>query len=74
MNTHPGKAFPGVAIATGTLKYSDAGIGLNFQATQFTAASVTGNTRTISGIGTVNGIIGYTFSVTLKDKLHDTFR
>lgn len=62
-----------VDIASGTLKYSDAKSGLNFDAFQYTAASVSGRTGTISGVGIVNGTLGYKFTVTVKDKPQDTF-
>jgi hypothetical protein len=62
-----------VAIASGRLKYSYAKVGLNFEAFQYTAASVSGRTGTISGVGIVNGTIGYKFTVTVKDKPHDTY-
>ncbi len=62
-----------VAIATGTVKYSYSKTGLDFKALDFSAASVTGKIGTVSGGGIVNGAVGYKYTVTVKDKPHDSF-
>ena len=46
---------------------------MNFVSTGITLVSVSGNTATISGTGTVNGVGGYTFTATVTNGSPDTF-
>ena len=46
---------------------------MNFVSTAITSVSVSGNTATISGTGTVNGAAGYTFTATVTDGAPDKF-
>ena len=46
---------------------------MNFVSTGITSVSVSGNSATISGTGTVNGVGGYTFTDTISNGTPDTF-
>jgi hypothetical protein len=46
---------------------------MNFVSTGITAVSVSGNTATIAGVGTVNGVAGYTFTATVTNGSPDSF-
>jgi len=46
---------------------------MNFVSTGITSVSLPGNTAMISGTGTVNGVVGYTFTATVTNGSPDTF-
>jgi len=46
---------------------------MNFVSTGITSVSLSGNTATISGSGTVNGVGGYAFTATVTNGSPDTF-
>jgi hypothetical protein len=46
---------------------------MNFVSTLITAVSVAGNTAVISGNGTVNGVGGYSFTITVNNGSPDSF-
>jgi hypothetical protein len=58
---------------SGWLKYYYTRTRMNFVSTGITSVSVSGNMATISGIGTVNGVGGYTFTATVTNGSPDTF-
>jgi hypothetical protein len=58
---------------SGWLKYYYARTRMNFVSTGVTSVSSSGNTATISGTGTVNGVGGYTFTATVTNESPDTF-
>jgi hypothetical protein len=51
----------------GSLQYADAAIRMAFASTSITSAVVNGNTMNVEGVGTVNGVAGFTFTATLVD-------
>lgn len=65
-------------VSTGTtpygwLKYYYSRTRMNFVSTGITSVVVSGNTATITGTGTVNGVGGYTFTATVTDRSPDSF-
>jgi hypothetical protein len=58
---------------SGWLKYYYARTRMNFVSTSITHVTVSGNTATISGTGTVNGASGYTFTARVTDGVPDSF-
>jgi hypothetical protein len=58
---------------SGWLKYYYSRTRMNFVSTGIIEVSVSGNTATIKGTGTVNGINGYTFTATITDGSPDSF-
>ena len=63
----------GPTSPSGWLKYYYTRTRMNFVSTGVTAVSALGNTATISGTGTVNGVGGYTFTATVTNGSPDTF-
>lgn len=55
----------GPSSPSGSLNYYYTRTRMNFVSTGITAVSISGNTATISGTGTVNGVAGYTFTATV---------
>jgi hypothetical protein len=64
---YPEKLSLDVAGTTGWLKYFWPKTRMNFVASQITSATVTGAVVTINGVGTVNGVPGYTFTCMITD-------
>jgi YD repeat-containing protein len=62
----------GSSLETSWLTYYYTKLRLNLVSTSITGISVSGNTVTITGTGTVNGITGYTFIITIVDGNPDT--
>jgi hypothetical protein len=62
------------SLGTGWLKYNYNKRRLNLVSTSITELSINGKTVTIKGAGTVNGVPGYTFEVTIIDGDPDTMR
>jgi hypothetical protein len=60
------------SLETGRLNYYYTKIRLSLVSTSITGISVSGSTITITGIGAVNGISGYTFTATITDGNPDT--
>jgi hypothetical protein len=56
-----------LSLETGWLEYYYSKLRLNLVSTSTTGLSVSGNTVTITGEGTVNGTAGYTFTVTIVE-------
>lgn len=52
---------------SGELDYIDHGGGMHVKSTSVTSYGGTGNTRTFGGQATINGVSGYTFTVTATD-------
>jgi hypothetical protein len=46
---------------------------MNFLSTGITSATLSGNTATISGTGTVNSVAGYTFTAIVTNGSPDSF-
>ena len=67
------KDVTGPTSSSGWLKYYYNRTRMNFVSTGITAVSVSGNTVTISGTGTVNGVGGYTFTACVTNGPPDTF-
>lgn len=63
----------GPASPAGSLKYSYARTRMNFASAALTSFVVSGNTATIEGTGTVNGVSGYTFVATVSAETPNTF-
>lgn len=63
----------GVVQAGGWLKYYFTQTRMNFVSTGILSMSVAGNTVTITGSGTVNGVAGYGFSSTIINGAPDVF-
>jgi hypothetical protein len=63
----------GPSSPSGWLKYYYSRTRMNFVSTGITEVSVSGNTATIRGTGTVNGVSGYTFTATVSDGSPDNF-
>jgi hypothetical protein len=63
----------GPSSPSGWLKYYYTRTRMNFVSTGITSAFLSGNTATISGTGTVNGVGGYTFTATMTNGSPDTF-
>ena len=63
----------GPSSPSGWLKYYYTRTRMNFVSTGITGVSVSGNTATISGTGTVNGVGGYTIIATVANGSPDTF-
>ena len=64
----------GPSSPSGWLKYYYTRTRMNFVSTSITSASLSNNTSTISGTGTVNGVSGYTFTATVTNGSPDSFR
>jgi hypothetical protein len=63
----------GPSSPSGWLKYYYVRTRMNFVSTSVTGVSVSGNTATVTGKGTVNGANGYTFTATVTDGSPDSF-
>ncbi|MBN1568685.1 MAG: hypothetical protein JXA73_12630 [Acidobacteria bacterium] len=63
----------GPVFPSGWLKYYYARTRMNFVSTAITSLSVSGNTATISGTGTVNGAGAYAFTAKVRNGFPDTF-
>jgi hypothetical protein len=63
----------GPSSPSGWFKYYYSRTRMNFVSTGITEVSVSGNTATIRGTGTVNGVSGYTFTATVSDGSPDNF-
>ncbi|HDH05123.1 MAG TPA: hypothetical protein ENH01_05330 [Nitrospirae bacterium] len=50
---------------TGWLNYYYSKLRINLESTLITELSIAGDTITVTGEGTVNGVAGYTFTITL---------
>ncbi|MBI4839227.1 MAG: hypothetical protein HY806_08855 [Nitrospirae bacterium] len=59
------------SLGTSWLKYYYTRLRLSLVSTSITGISSDGNTATVTGVGTVNGAAGYTFTVTVKDSSPD---
>lgn len=64
----------GPSSPSGWLKYYYSRTRMNFVSINILSLSVSGNTATISGMGTVNGVSGYTFIATVTDASPDIFK
>ncbi len=62
------------SMETGWLDYYYTKLRINLESTSITGFSVEGDTVTITGEGTVNGVPGYTFEATITDGNPDTMR
>ena len=60
------------SLGTGWLNYYYSKLRINLESTLITGLSIVGDTITITGEGTVNGVAGYTFTVTIIDGNPDT--
>ncbi len=58
---------PGQSTVSGQLNYMDHGTGMHVKSIDITSYSGSGNTRTFSGDAQINGVSGYTFTVTATD-------
>ena len=58
---------PGDNTVSGQLNYIDHGTGMHLKSIDITSYSGSGNTRTFSGDAQINGVSGYTFTVTASD-------
>ena len=58
---------PGQGSVSGQLNYMDHGTGMHVKSIDITSYSGSGNTRTFSGDAQINGVSGYTFTVTATD-------
>jgi len=63
----------GVISATGSLKYQYVRTRTDLSSTQITSFVVSGQTATIAGDGTVNGVAGYHFVATVTGAASDAF-
>ena len=63
----------GPSSPSGWLKYYYTRTRMNFVSTGITSASFSGNTATLSGAGTVNGVSSYTFTATVTTGTPDSF-
>jgi flagellar hook assembly protein FlgD len=63
----------GPSKLSGWLKYYYARTRMNFVSTAITNVSISGNTATITGTGTVNNAGGYVFTATVSDGTPDSF-
>ncbi len=62
------------SLETGWLNYYYSKLRINLQSTIITEISIAGDTVTITGEGTVNGVPGYTFEITIIDGNPDSIR
>ena len=60
------------SLETGWLNYYYSKLRINLESTSITGLSIVGDTITITGEGTVNGVSGYTFIITIIDGNPDT--
>lgn len=58
---------PGQSTVSGQLNYMDHGTGMHVKSIDIKSYSGSGNTRTFSGDAQINGVSGYTFTVTATD-------
>ncbi|WP_304515757.1 choice-of-anchor P family protein, partial [Candidatus Nitrosotalea sp. FS] len=58
---------PGQSTPSGQLNYIDHSTGMHVKSIDITSYSGSGNTRTFSGNAQINGVSGYTFTVTAAD-------
>ena len=63
----------GPSLPSGWLKYYYGRTRMNFVSTGITDASISGNTVTISGTGSINNVPGYTFTATATNGTPDRF-
>jgi hypothetical protein len=63
----------GPSAASGSLQYYYSRSRMNFVSTSITMMAINGSTVTISGVGTVNGTAGYTYSATVVIGSTDRF-
>jgi len=63
----------GVITGGNSLKYYYTRTRMNLVSTQILTVVVTGHTATLTGLATVNGVAGYTFTLTMTDGPPDAF-